>query len=49
MIGLLVSKPTVGMQRQSSGKLPVSAPPENASLPAPVSTAAFCTGERSKS
>src|SRR3954447_22827556 len=49
MIGLLVSKPTVGMQRQSSGKLPVSAPPENASLPAPVSTAAFCAGERSKS
>jgi len=37
------------MQRQSSGKLPVSAPPENASFPAPVSTAAFCVLERSKS
>ena len=49
MIGLVVSKPTVGMQRHSSGKLPVSAPAENASLPAPVSTAAFCVGERSKS
>src|SRR5436190_16687505 len=49
MIGLSVSKPTVGMQRHSSGKLPVSAPPENASLPAPVITAARCVGERSKS
>ena len=36
MIGLVVSKPTVGMQRHNSGKSPVSAPPENASLPAPV-------------
>src|SRR4051812_23764241 len=49
MIGLVVSKPTVGMQRHSSGKLPVSAPPENASLPAPVMTAARCAGERSNS
>jgi len=41
IIGFLVSMPTVGMQRQSSEKLPVSAPPENASLPAPVSTRSF--------
>src|SRR5215218_4307298 len=49
MIGFSVLKPTVGMQRHSSGKLLVSAPPENASLPAPVMTAHFCVCDASNS
>ena len=41
--GFSVVMPTVGTQRQSSGRLVTSAPAEKASLPAPVRTATRCS------